>query len=63
MPRTSEKVYVFPTVIEPEVLGQEIEDDQECGNCFFFKNIRCQRYPQPIPVSKSHWCGEWVIKK
>ena len=35
--------------------------EQQCNNCRFFMNSRCQRYPSYEERSAGDWCGEWEL--
>lgn len=39
-------------------------NEQICGNCRFHSrlgglSIECRRYPDPVNVINSYWCGEY----
>lgn len=45
--------------------------DKQCGDCLFFENAQCHRFPtysgpdeDNFPtVTRYDWCGEWKPKK
>lgn len=36
--------------------------DTACKLCAYFEpaTTACHRYPQAVPVTHNHWCGEWT---
>lgn len=41
---------------------------EACLNCRFTKektggSLTCMRYPNPIRVARTQWCGEWQADK